>query len=195
MHNFYPLNTSLIAIDGNACYSKHAAMIIYPPPTHTHKGYSLIPRPHPQGGKGSGIHRALSGAHRCMIDMTTHRLGMAMHKPLSHVCSIRLGQCNMIITCKPYGVNLIGATEFWTEMSSSPRKRSMYTRPFPSLRVGSGNKIIFWHAQIASWSHYSWLWLRTINRFLNTHKWSMHLYLCTILVTSITLLIFDTKTW
>ena len=46
----------------------------------------------------------------------------------------------MIITCKPHGMNLIGAREFRNSTSSSPRNCSMYTRPFPSLRVGSGNK-------------------------------------------------------
>ena len=46
----------------------------------------------------------------------------------------------MIITCKPHGKNLIGAREFRNATSSSPRNRSMYTRPFPSLRVGSRNK-------------------------------------------------------
>ena len=46
----------------------------------------------------------------------------------------------MIITCKPHSMNLIGVREFRTATSSSPRNRSMYTRPFPSLRVGSGNE-------------------------------------------------------
>ena len=49
-------------------------------------------------------------------------------------------RCHMIITYKPHGVNLIDATEFRNATSSSPRNRSMYTRPFPSLRVRSGNE-------------------------------------------------------
>ena len=42
-----------------------------------------------------------------------------------------IGRCHMIITCNPHGMNLIGATKFQTETSSSSRKHLMYTRPFP----------------------------------------------------------------
>ena len=56
----------------------------------------------------------------------------------SYTCSI---WCHMIITCKLHSMNLIGATEFQTETSSSARrKHPVYTRPFSSLRVGSGNE-------------------------------------------------------
>ena len=46
----------------------------------------------------------------------------------------------LIITCKPHSVNLIGVREFRNATSSSPRNCLVYTRPFPSLRVGSGNE-------------------------------------------------------
>ena len=58
----------------------------------------------------------------------------------------------MIIACKPHGVNLIGALKFLTETTSSPRKRSMHTctRPFPSLRAGSGNETTL-HVTLKNW--------------------------------------------
>ena len=42
----------------------------------------------------------------------------------------------MIITCKPHGVNLIGATEFRHAKSARPKKHSMCTRPFPPFGGG-----------------------------------------------------------
>ena len=79
-----------------------------------------------------------------VIGMTTHHFGMVMHQLLSRACSIRptkaIARCHMIITSIPHGLNLIGGGEFRNETSSSPRKRSMQTRPFPSLRAGSGNE-------------------------------------------------------
>ena len=53
---------------------------------------SLVPRPRPKEGKGSGIHRALSlGAQEiaCHVTiMTTHRLGMATYQPLSRTAIV-----------------------------------------------------------------------------------------------------------
>ena len=46
-----------------------------------------------------------------VVGMTTHRFGMATHQPLSHTwLYTAIGRYCMIITCKPHGVNLIGAT-------------------------------------------------------------------------------------
>ena len=44
MHNLYPLNTSLVAIDGNACYSKHNMrwQQTIPSLTHTHTHNIII---------------------------------------------------------------------------------------------------------------------------------------------------------
>ena len=107
---------------------------------------SLVPRPRPQGRKGYGTHRALSGAHRIqhIMWLAWKRIVLAWQRiNRSHTLQyMAMGQCHMIITCRPRGVNLTGALEFLTETSSSPRKHSMCTRPFPSLRAGSGNKTI-----------------------------------------------------
>ena len=48
----------------------------------------------------------------------------------------------MIIICKPHGpgATLIGMIGFRNATSTSPRNRSMCTRPFPTFGVGSGDK-------------------------------------------------------
>ena len=54
---------------------------------------SLVPRPHPQGGKVLVYIEQFPGplAAAChVIGMTMHRFGMATHQSLSHACSIRL---------------------------------------------------------------------------------------------------------
>ena len=94
-------------------------------------------------GKGLVYIERFLGRTGCSISYDWHDNASFWHgnisTPLTRVQYTTIGRCHMIITCKLHGVNLIGATEFWTETSSSPRKHSMYTRPFPSLRVGSGN--------------------------------------------------------
>ena len=88
------------------------------------------------------------GCTGCSISCDWHDNTLFWHGNASTTltrCSIQLWGDVTIITCRPHGVNLIGALKFLTETSSSPRKRSMCTRPFPSLRVGSGNETMPWY--------------------------------------------------
>ena len=100
---------------------------------------SLVPRPCLKEGKGLVHIEHFLGRTGCSISCDWYDNASFWHgnasTTLTRVLYTAMGRCHMIITCKPHGVNLIGALEFLTN-----RKRSMCTSPFPSLRVGSGNE-------------------------------------------------------
>ena len=120
-------------------------------------GGNLIPRPRPQGGKGLVYIEQFLGHTGCSMSCDWHDNASFWHgnasTTLTRVLRTARGRCHMIITYKPHGMNLIGATEFRNATSSSPGNHSMYTRPFPSLRVGSGNETNWGVGQNSSHQH------------------------------------------
>ena len=100
------------------------------------------PDPALKEGKGLVYFERFLGRAGCSMSCDWQDYALFWHgnasTPLTHS-----SRCYgyMIITCKPHGVNLIGATEFRNKpQKAEPKKRLMYTRPFPSMRVGSGNE-------------------------------------------------------
>ena len=98
------------------------------------------PDPTPMRGKGSGVLRAISWASRMQNSHVILIIVMATH---CLVCKSRMQQqCGLICAAgalsyeKSHAVNLIGAPEIRTATSSSPRNRSMYTRPSSPCRGG-----------------------------------------------------------
>ena len=105
----------------------------------------LFPDPTLKEGKGLVYtERFLGRTAGCSMSCDWHDNPSLRHgntsTALTHMQYTAIAQCHTIITYKPHGVNLIGATEFRNATSSSPRNRSRYTTSFPSLRVGSGNE-------------------------------------------------------
>ena len=73
-----------------------------------------------------------------------------------HTWYATIVQCHMIITFKSHGINLIGTLEIRNAMSTASRNHSRYTRPFPSLMLGSRNKtthLVTWKVHISHVGH------------------------------------------
>ena len=107
---------------------------------------SLIPRPRPQGGKGSGTHRALSGAHRMQHIMwfAWQCIVLAWQRiNRSHTLQYTaIEKCHMIIICRPRGVTLIGVLEFLTKTHhQAPKSAHCVPDPFPSWGRGLGMRL------------------------------------------------------
>ena len=117
---------------------------------------SLVPRPHPQGGRGSGLHRVISWAAECCMSCDWHDNASFWHGnasvALTRMPYAAIVRCHMIVSDIPH------VWEFRNETSSSPRKRSIYTRPSPSLRVRSGNETI----KLASYGDHEWTVLHAL---------------------------------
>ena len=99
-----------------------------------------FPDPTPTWGKGSGVLRAISWASRMQNSHVILIIVMATH---CLVCGSHMQQhCGLICAAgvlshkKSHAVNLIGAPEIRTAMSSSPRNCSKYTRPSSPCRGG-----------------------------------------------------------
>ena len=109
--------------------------------------YVLVsfPDPTPKKRKGSGTHRALFGSHK-MYDRTCDSydntsLQLAFSINGSHVRQwLTIAQCYMIITCKPHGINLIGASIIRDKLQKVLNVyQTLYS--FCHLGVGSGDEI------------------------------------------------------
>ena len=102
----------------------------------------LVSFPHPtlKEGKGLVYIEQFLGHAGCSMSCDWHDNAPFWYGNVStaptRVQLTAIVRCHMIITCKPHGMNLIGAQEFRNATSSSPRNHSMYTRPFPSLLEG-----------------------------------------------------------
>ena len=106
-----------------------------------HNGGLLVSFPDPALKEGKGlvhIERFL-GCTGCSISCDWHDNASFWYGNASTAFTCvqytAIGQCHMIIACKPHGGNLIGVLKFLTEMSSRPRKRSMCTRTVQLTRI------------------------------------------------------------
>ena len=105
--------------------------------------YSLVPRPNPHAGKrvwctSSDFLGFQDAKQSCDINYCHGNALSGMQ--VAHVTTLQ--QCGLICAAgalsheKSHAVNLIGAPEIRTAMSSSPRNRSKYTRPSSRCRGG-----------------------------------------------------------
>ena len=96
--------------------------------------HSLIPRPRPQGGKGSGIHQALFGA--CRIQYVMWLAWQCIVLAWQHINHFHVQQLLRSVTWLSH-VNHMVWSDWRNRIRNKPQK---VLKPFLSSRAGSGNE-------------------------------------------------------